>query len=212
MRLVEDNDFIMGQFVWTGFDYLESPRLRLAGEKFIFRDSGPCRVPQKDSYYMYQSRWMPEKNVASSSSHWNWKEGQDVDVWACFNNADEVELFLNGESQGVRKPTERTTTYGGVSPFRPGELVAVSRKGGKEVMRDTVRTASEPYAIRLTPDRKEIAADGTDLSYISVEIVDKDGNLCPWAENLVEFKVEGPGFNAGVDNGSPISLEPFIGR
>ena len=76
-------------------------------------------------------------------------------------------------------------------------------------MRDTVRTASEPYAIRLTPDRKEIAADGTDLSYISVEIVDKDGNLCPWAENLVEFKVEGPGFNAGVDNGSPISLEPF---
>ena len=209
MRLVEDNDFIMGQFVWTGFDYLGEPTpFGWPARSSYFGIVDLAGFP-KDSYYMYQNRWMPEKNVLHLLPHWNWKEGQDVDVWAYFNNADEVELFLNGESQGVRKPDGKSYHVWWRLPFRPGELVAVSRKGGKEVMRDTVRTASEPYAIRLTPDRKEIAADGTDLSYISVEIVDKDGNLCPWAENLVEFKVEGPGFNAGVDNGSPISLEPF---
>lgn len=93
--------------------------------------------------------------------------------------------------------------------FHPGELVAVSRKNGNVVMRDTVRTASEPYALRLTPDRKDINADGTDLSYVTVDVVDKDGNLCPWAENEISFTVEGSGFNAGVDNGSPTSLEPF---
>lgn len=78
-----------------------------------------------------------------------------------------------------------------------------------EVARDTVRTAGEPYALRLTPDRREINADGTDLSYVAVEVVDNDGNLCPWADNEVTFTVEGAGFNAGVDNGSPISLERF---
>ncbi|MDE6632328.1 MAG: DUF4982 domain-containing protein, partial [Muribaculaceae bacterium] len=141
--------------------------------------------------------------------HWNWKEGEDVDVWAYFNNADEVELFLNGESLGTRIPEGDAYHVMWRIPFTPGTLEAVSRKGGKEVKRTSISTASEPYALRLTPDRSEINADGTDLSYVAVEVVDKDGNLCPWAENEIFFSVEGSGFNAGTDNGSPISLEPF---
>jgi beta-galactosidase len=93
--------------------------------------------------------------------------------------------------------------------YQPGEVKAVSRKNGFEVAEYTIRTAGEPAAIRLTPDRKRIAADGTDLSYVTVEVVDKDGNLCPWAENDITFSVTGAGRNVGVDNGSPTSLERF---
>ena len=132
-----------------------------------------------------------------------------MDVWAYFNNADEVELFLNGESLGAKKPEDGSYHVWWRVPFVPGELVAVSRKDGKEVKRDSVKTASEPHAIRLTPDRSEINADGEDLSSVTVEGVDKDGNLCPLAENEILFEVEGAGFNAGVDNGSQTSLEPF---
>ena len=209
MRHVEENDFIMGQFVWTGFDYLGEPTpFGWPARSSYFGIVDLAGFP-KDSYYMYQSRWRPDKDVLHMFPHWNWKEGEDVDVWAYFNNADEVELFLNGKSQGTRTPDGKSYHAMWRVPYSPGELVAVSRNGGREVMRDTVRTASEPYAIRLTPDRSEIKADGTDLSYVAVEVVDKDGNLCPLADNEVTFSVAGAGFNAGVDNGSPISLEPF---
>lgn len=209
MRHVEDNDFIMGQFVWTGFDYLGEPTpYGWPARSSYFGIVDLAGFP-KDSYYMYQSCWRPDKDVLHLLPHWNWKEGEDVDVWAYFNNADEVELFLNGESLGTKKPDDKSYHVWWRVPFKAGELVAVSRKDGIEVMRDTVRTASEPYTIRLTPDRSVINADGTDLSYITAEVVDKNGNLCPWAENEIVFSVDGAGFNAGVDNGSPISLEPF---
>lgn len=209
MRHVEDNDFIMGQFVWTGFDYLGEPTpFGWPARSSYFGIVDLAGFP-KDSYYMYQSRWRPDLNVLHLLPHWNWKNGDDVDVWAYFNNADEVELYINGESQGVRKPDLKSYHVAWRVPFAPGELVAVSRKAGREVARDTVRTASAPYAIRLTPDRKEIRADGSDLSYVTVEVIDKDGNLCPWADNEVTFLVEGSGRNEGVDNGSPISLERF---
>ena len=209
MRHVEDNDFIMGQFVWTGFDYLGEPTpFGWPARSSYFGIVDLAGIP-KDSYYMYQSRWRPDLDVLHLFPHWNWNEGDDVDVWAYFNNADEVELFLNGESLGTKKPEDGSYHVWWRVPFVPGELVAVSRKDGKEVKRDSVRTASEPYAIRLTPDRSEINADGTDLSYVAVEVVDKDGNLCPLAENEIVFEVDGAGFNAGVDNGSPTSLEPF---
>lgn len=209
MRHVEDNDFIMGQFVWTGFDYLGEPTpFGWPARSSYFGIVDLAGFP-KDSYYMYQSRWRPDKDVLHLLPHWNWKEGENVDVWAYYNNADEVELFLDGESKGVRTTDGKSYHAMWRLPFRPGELVAVSRKGGMEVARDTVRTAGEPYALRLTPDRREINADSTDLGYVAVEVVDKEGNLCPWADNEVTFTVEGAGFNAGVDNGSPISLERF---
>ena len=93
--------------------------------------------------------------------------------------------------------------------YEPGYVEIVSRKDGQEVARKRIETAGTPSAIRLTPDRTEINADGKDLSYITVEIIDEKGNLCPLATNEVSFDINGPGFNAGVDNGSPISLEPF---
>ena len=209
MRHVEDNDFIMGQFVWTGFDYIGEPTPYGWPARSSYFGLVDLAGNPKDSYYMYQSRWRPDIDVLHLFPHWNWKEGEEVDVWAYYNNADEVELFLNGESLGTKRPEGDAYHVWWRVPFTPGTLEAVSRKDGREVKRTSVSTASEPYALRLTPDRTEINADGTDLSYVAVEVVDKDGNLCPWADNDIYFSVEGSGFNAGTDNGSPISLEPF---
>ena len=209
MRHVEDNDFIMGQFVWTGFDYIGEPTPYGWPARSSYFGLVDLAGNPKDSYYMYQSRWRPDLDVLHLFPHWNWKEGDDVDVWAYFNNADEVELFLNGESLGRKKPDGDAYHVWWRVPFAPGTIEAVSYRDGKEVMRDSRHTAGEPYALRLTPDRTEINADGADLGYVAVEVVDKDGNLCPWAENEIYFSVEGSGINAGTDNGSPISLEPF---
>ena len=93
--------------------------------------------------------------------------------------------------------------------FEPGTVKVVKRKNGVEIASQEIHTAGEPAQIRLTPDRSIIKDDGTDLSFVTVEILDKDGNLCPNADNLVQFEVSGNGFIAGVDNGSPISLERF---
>lgn len=132
-----------------------------------------------------------------------------VDVWAYYNNADEVELFLNGRSLGTRSKNDSMLHCVWRVKYEPGRLVAVARKDGRIVNSKTVCTAGKPAQIRLTPDRRVINADGTDLSYITVEILDKDGNLCPNASNLVRFDVTGNAKIAGVDNGSPISMERF---
>lgn len=158
---------------------------------------------------MYQSQWRPDKTVLHLFPHWNWTPGQTIDLWAYYNNADEVELFVNGRSQGVRRPQSGIYHAAWRVTFEPGEVVAVSRKNGREVARRVISTAGKPYAVRLLPDRCVITADGSDLCYVSVEVVDKDGHLCPWAQNDIVFNVDGPAFVAGVDNGSPISMEPF---
>lgn len=206
---VENNEFIMGQFVWTGFDYIGEPTPFGWPARSSYFGIVDLAGNPKDSYYLYQSRWNPDVDVLHIFPHWNWKEGEEVDVWAYFNHADEVELLLNGKSLGV-KPAEKDVLHlSWRVPFEPGTLEAISRRDGKEVKRTRINTASAPYAIRLTPDRSRINADGEDLSYVLAEVVDKDGNLCPRAENEITFSVEGSGMNVGVDNGSPISLEPF---
>ena len=206
---VQNNDFIMGQFVWTGFDYIGEPTpYGFPARSSYFGIVDLAGIP-KDVYYMYQSQWRPDKTVLHLFPHWNWKEGQDVDMWAYYNNADEAELFVNGESQGVRKMPEDKYHVMWRVKYVPGEVTVVSRKDGKEVARRTVKTAGDPYQVRLTPDRNAIKADGSDLSYVLVEILDKDGNLCPWADNEVTFEVTGVGRNVGVDNGSPTSMERF---
>ncbi|MDE6341936.1 MAG: DUF4982 domain-containing protein, partial [Muribaculaceae bacterium] len=209
MREVEENDFIMGQFVWTGFDYIGEPTPYGWPARSSYFGIVDLAGNPKDSYYMYQSQWRPDLDVLHIFPHWNHAEGEDVDVWAYFNNADEVELYLNGRSLGTRARNDSTYHVAWRVPFEPGTLEAVSRLNGREVKRAQVTTAGEPAAIRLTPDRTTIAADGSDLCFVKVEIIDKDGNLCPNAENDVTFTVEGSGFNAGVDNGSPISMERF---
>lgn len=209
MRHVRDNDFISGQFVWTGFDYIGEPTpYGWPARSSYFGIVDLAGIP-KDIYYMYQGEWRPDVNVLHLLPHWNWEPGRVVDVWAYYNNADEVELLLNSRSLGTRSKGPDDFHVSWQVPFEPGTLTAISRRGGREVARAERRTAGAPAAIRLTPDRSEINADGTDLSYVLAEVVDKDGNVCPWADNQIFFEVEGPAFNAGVDNGSPISLERF---
>ncbi len=209
MQMVEDNPFIMGQFVWTGFDYIGEPTpFGWPARSSFFGIVDLAGIP-KDVYYMYQSRWRPDMDVLHLFPHWSWTPGQQVDMWAYYNNADEVELYVNGRSQGVRRPEPGKYHASWRVTFEPGEVTAVSRRDGREVLRRTIRTAGAPAAVRLTPDRRGIDADGRDLCYVLAEVVDAEGNLCPDATDLITFAVGGAGRNVGVDNGSQTSTEPF---
>jgi beta-galactosidase len=156
----------------------------------------------KDVYYMYQSEWT-DKPVLHIFPHWNWEEGQTVDVWAYYNRADEVELFLNGQSLGKKTKPEDTLHVFWRVPFQKGTLKAVSYQAGKEVLSKEIKTTGMPVSIRLTADRQTIQADGKDLSFVTVEALDSAGNPVPIADNPVSFSVEGEGFIAGTDNGNP---------
>ncbi len=241
------NDFISGQFVWTGFDYIGEPiPYGWPARSSYFGIVDLAGFP-KDIYYMYQSVWRTDVDVLHLFPHWNWNEGETVDVWAYYNNADCVELFLNGRSLGERRKltfeeaesgrcpetcgeSHPSSVFGsqtawrsmsGVTdgstefhvrwriPFEPGELRAVAKKDGRAVRETVVRTAGEPASLRLIPDRTSVSADGGELCFVSVEVLDKDGSLCPKADNLIRFEVSGSAEIAGVDNGSPISLERF---
>lgn len=151
---------------------------------------------------MYQSEWT-NKDVLHIFPHWNWKEGQTVDIWAYFNNADEVELFLNGLSLGKKAKEKDVYHVFWRVPFQKGTLKAVSYKDGKEVLTREVKTTGDPISIRLTADRQAIKADGKDLSFITVEALDAEGNPVPVADNLINFTIQGDGFIAGTDNGDP---------
>ena len=206
--IVSGNDFVSGQFVWTGFDYLGEPSpYGWPARSSYFGLVDLAGIP-KDSYYLFQSEWS-DTSVLHLFPHWNWTSGQDVDMWCYYNDADSVELVVNGKSAGFSKKTGSRRHAEWRVRYEPGMVEAVAWKDGKAVRRKTIRTAGSPAQIRLTPDRREIAADGRDLSYVTVEILDKDGNLCPNADNLVKFEVEGSGFIAGVDNGSQTSMERF---
>ena len=207
--VVKHNDFVGGQFIWTGFDYIGEPTpYAFPARSSYFGIIDLAGFP-KDSYYMYQSEWT-EKPVLHLFPHWNWIEGQTIDMWCYYNQADEVELFINGKSQGVRKKADshqyhvmwRVT-------FEPGEVKVVARKDGKQVREQVIRTAGAPDHIRLTSDRNAIYANGKSLAFVTVEIVDKEGNVCPNAENQVFFSVEGNATIAGVDNGLQTSMERF---
>ncbi len=209
LKIVRDNDFVAGQFVWTGFDYLGEPTpFGWPARSSYFGIIDLAGFP-KDVYYLYQSEWQSDRTVLHLLPHWNWEQGQMVDVWAYYNNADEVELYVNGVSQGVSCKTPDRFHAAWKVEFVPGTLMAVSRRDGREVAREEIMTAGIPHHIRLTADRDGISADGKDLCYLTAEIVDVNGNVCPWATDNITFKVEGPAFNAGVDNGSPISHESF---
>ena len=207
MRHVKNNDFISGQYVWTGFDYLGEPTpYGWPARSSYFGIVDLAGFP-KDVYYLYQSEWYPEKKVLHLFPHWNWTPGQDIDMWAYYNNADEVELFVNGESQGVRTKGKDDFHVVWRVRYEPGVVKVVSRKDGKTVLEKEIHTAGEPAQIRLTADRNEIKSDGRDLSFVTVEVLDKDGNLCPNADNQIMFDVQGAGFIAGVDLGSPGTME-----
>ncbi|WP_443947344.1 beta-galactosidase GalB [Pedobacter sp. AW1-32] len=199
---------VSGLFVWTGFDYLGEPLPYPWPARSSYFGIVDLAGFPKDSYYMYQSEWT-EKPVLHLFPHWNWTQGKPVEVWAYYNNADEVELFLNGKSLGKKNKQGDDLHVLWNVPFETGTLKAVSRKNGHEVLVREIKTAGKPAKIELIADRNQINADGKDLSFVTVKVLDAEGNLVPNADNLIDFEVNGTGFIAGVDNGFQASLEPF---
>jgi beta-galactosidase len=233
----EKNPSVLGEFVWTGFDYLGEPTPYFQGRGGSSENDWPSRSSYfgivdlagfpKDRYYLYKSVWTSDPMV-HVLPHWNWTgyEGRKIPVMA-YTNCDEVELFLNGKSLGRKKhwsepvelPVGPNVSKDGrfASKYRllwevsyePGTLKAVAYKHGAQAVSDEVRTAGPAAKIALIPDRARVIADGEDLSFVTVRIEDKDGNPCPLADNLVRFKVEGAGSLAAVDNGNAATVEPF---
>jgi beta-galactosidase len=207
-KLVKDHDFFSGMFIWTGWDYIGEPTpFPWPAISSYFGIIDLAGFP-KDAYYFYESEWT-DKPTLHIFPHWNWQPGEKVDVVAYFNHADEVELFLNGRSQGTKRKQNGDMHVFWRLSFEPGVLKAVSRKNGQVVLTSEVRTAEAPARIVLEPDRRTIRADGTDLSFVTVKVVDKNGTLVPNADQLIKFDVTGPGWIVGVGNGNQISHESF---
>lgn len=204
----EYNPVVSGIFVWTGFDYLGEPTpYEWPARSSYFGIVDLAGFP-KDVYHLYRSVWTDEA-VLHVFPHWNWKAGQTVDVLAYFSQAEEVELYLNGTSLGKKSKQGHDMKVSWKVKYAPGELKAVSRKNGNVVLEKVIYTAGPAAKLVLTADRSELTADGKDLSFITVKVMDKDGNLIPDADHLIDFKVEGDAVLAAVDNGSPISHESF---
>lgn len=207
-KAVKNAPFLSGLYVWAGFDFLGEPVPYSWPARSSYYGIIDLAGFPKDVYYLYQSEWT-NKPVLHLFPHWNWKPGQIVDVWAYYSGADEVELYLNGKSLGVKKKIGDDLHIAWKVPFQPGTLKAVSRLQGKPVLIREIKTAGKPAKIQLTADRKVIKADGKDLSFVTVKITDDAGNLVPDADHLVNFTMKGRGFIAGVDNGYQASMEPF---
>jgi beta-galactosidase len=207
-KIIKKYDFLSGLFIWTGFDYIGEPTPYLWPARSSYFGIIDLAGFPKDVYYMYQSEWT-NKPVLHLLPHWNWKTGQNVDVWAYYSQADEVELFLNGKSLGVKTKRGDDLHVAWQVKFEPGTLKIVSRKAGKIVLTREIHTAGRPAKIELIADRKYIKADSKDLSFITVKVLDAAGNLVPDADNLINFTTTGPAHIAGVDNGYQASMEPF---
>lgn len=214
LTAVNKYDFVSGMYIWTGFDYLGEPTpYGWPSRSSYFGIIDLAGFP-KDAYYLYQSEWthQPVLHIFppwdSEDGKTGWKEGDTVDVWA-YTNCDEVELSLNGKSLGTKKKTGDNLHLMWRVNYEPGSLKAIGRKNGKEILVKEIKTAGAPSKIEMKADRDQIKADGNDLSFVTVKILDKDGNLVPYADNLVNFKISGEGKIIGVDNGSETSHEPF---
>ena len=202
--VVKHTPYVGGQYIWTGFDYIGEPTpYGFPARSSYFGIIDLAGFP-KDSYYMYQSEWT-SKPVLHLFPHWNWVPGDEIDMWCYYNHADEVELFINGKSQGVRKKADSHQYHVMWRVvFDPGEVKVVARKDGKEVGQQTIKTAGAPDHICLSYDYR-----GKTTDFIVAEVVDKDGNLCPWADDEIYFIYEGEGGILGTDNGCQTSMERF---
>ena len=224
----EDYPWCIGQFVWTGFDYLGEPSPydtdAWPNHSSVFGIVDLASIP-KDRYYLYRSQWNKTDNTLHVLPHWNW-EGREGEVTPVFvyTSYPSAELFVNGVSQGLRtfaEPDGMTPCLGeqAMKRFRlmwndvkyhPGELRVVAYDAeGKAVAEKVVRTAEKAVAVKLTPDREILAADGEDLCYLNVSLTDKDGNPVPTDNRLVKVKVSGAGSFKAIANGDPTCLEPF---
>lgn len=204
------NKFVSGIFIWTGFDYLGEPTpYGWPARSSYFGIIDLAGFP-KDAYYLYKSVWT-DKPTLHIFPDWNWQAGDTVDVWAYYNDADKVDLFLNGKSLGSRSKEGDDLHVMWRVPYQPGTLKAISYKDGKVVLTKEIHTAGSAARMVIEPDRRHIQADGKDLSFVTIKIVDKEGNLVPHADNLIRFKISGQGFIAGMDNGDEIDHESFQG-
>ena len=204
---VAKRPWMAGGFVWSGFDYRGEPTpfaWPAVTSQYAIMDV--CGFP-KDSYYYYQSCWV-DNPVLHILPHWNWpgKEGQGIDVW-CYSNCKQVELFLNGRSLG-KKMMPRYSHLEWNVKYLPGTLTAIGYDyEGRTIAQTKVETTGEPAAVVLEPDRTIIAADGEDISLVTVRIADAQGRTVPVAANEVTFNVSGAGELIGVGNGNPTSHE-----
>ncbi len=208
LKIFEKYNHIGGMFVWTGFDYIGEPTPYPWPARSSYFGIVDLAGFPKDAYYLYQSAWT-NKPVLHIFPHWNWQQGQTVDVWAYYNNADEVELFLNGKSLGTRKKQNDDMHVVWRVTYQPGTLKAISRKNNKVVKEAIINTAGAASKISLNADRSILKKSADDLSFITVDIRDKQNNIVPLADDLVKFFIEGDGEIVGVDNGSQTSMESF---
>ena len=202
-----DFDFMIGEFLWTGFDYL-GESWGWPGRTNNFGIIDLAGFP-KDSYYLYQSMWS-DKPMVHILPHWTWpgKEGVEIPV-VVYTNGDDAELFYNGRSLG-RKTIDRQEEMQAVwlVPYKAGTVTAVAYKDGREIARTSHRTASKPAAVKLSADRKTISTDKREVVYITADITDARGNFVPYADNHLTFEVTGPYKLIGVENGDIIDLSP----
>jgi len=220
-KFTKMHDYVIGDFMWTGIDYLGESRWPFKFWNFGVLDL--CGF-EKDGYYFYQSQWTTQPMI-HLFPHWNWKgrEGQIIPV-LCYTNCNEVELFLNGKSYGKKRlefprqgnagawnkyanpvvnPTTADLHLQWDIPYEPGIIKAVGMKNGKIVCVQELRTTDEPFALRLTADRDTISVTEGGVANIKVEVVDKNGYVVPTANNLIEYSINGVGKILGIENGNP---------
>lgn len=210
-KVMKKHDYLSGFYIWTGFDYIGEPTPHVWPSVSSYFGIVDLAGFPKDVYYMYQSEWT-NKDVLHVFPHWNWKSGQTVDIWAYYNNADEVELYLNGKSLGKRNKKGDDLHVMWRVPFTPGTIKAISRKDGKTVLEKEIKTAGAPANLKLTADRNIIKADGNDLSFITVDIYDNKGVFAATANNEINFTIKGNAKIVGVCSGDPVSHEPYKGN
>ena len=229
----EDLPYCIGEFVWTGFDYLGEPTpyyTNWPSHSSLFGIVDLAGIP-KDRFYLYRSHWNKKEETLHVLPHWTWtgREGEVTPIFV-YTNYPSAEVFINGKSQGkktkdlsvklegsytdeAKASFERQKRYRLMwmdTRYEPGTVKVVAYdENGKAVAETEVHTAGKPYKIELSADRNEIQADGRDISFINVKVVDKDGNLCPDATNQIRFKVKGQGAFKADANGNPVSLESF---
>lgn len=204
------NPYVAGEFVWSGWDYLGEPTPYYTARSSY---SGIIDLAgfKKDRFYLYQSRWRPNLPMAHILPHWNWPDriGEITPVHV-FTSGDEAELFLNGRSLGKKKKGafEYRLRWDSVV-YQPGELKVIAYKKGKPWAKETVATTGKPSQLSGSADRRVIRADGSDLSFITMKVVDEEGRTVPDATHAVTFSLEGPGEIIATDNGDPASLVSF---
>ncbi|MEM9983710.1 MAG: glycoside hydrolase family 2 TIM barrel-domain containing protein [Bacteroidota bacterium] len=237
-HFLAQNPHSMGEFIWTGFDYLGEPTPfggRDNSTNGYWNDDWPARSSYfgavdlcgfpKDRFFLYQSQWTQEPMI-HLLPHWNWEgmEGETIPVY-CYTNCEEAELFVNGKSMGRRvkgkdktkilidflryEPKTFDSPYrlSWEVPYEAGSIKVVGYQDGKAILEKEIQTAGKPAQIALSVDREQLDADGRDLAYVTVRILDKAGNLCPMADNQVNFEVEGAGELIAVDNGNAATTE-----